>query len=660
MNIKITYDWLLEYLDTDATPADLQKYLSLCGPSVERVTKVGDDYVLEIEITSNRIDMASVFGIAQEAQAILPQFGKRAKLKQNPLKELQFKNLNSKTGKDLLQIEIKRLNLCSRFSAIVLSNVKVEKSPDFISKRLELCGIKSINNVVDISNYLMLSLGQPTHIFDYDQVKKSLMILRESNKGEKIITLDDKQLALPGGDIVIEDGGGRLIDLCGIMGGLNSAVTSKTKSIVLFVQTYNKQKIRHTSMTTGQRSMASTYFEKGIDEERVEPTLVYGLTLLSEYADALPSSPLYDIYPKPYSPKKISVAVDNIAHSLGVTISDNQIKQILNNLGFSVSGDKILQITVPSFRKYDIEIKEDIIEEVARIYGYHNLPDRIAPFAYVPIPKDIENLFSLQQKVRTFFKNHGFHEVVNYSMISKDQIENFGFETKDHLQISNPISEELKYLRTSLFPSLIKNIKDNEGKRDQLNFFEIAKIYLPQAKDLPQEIYKLSIATNTNFFQLKGIIETLFNELNIVDYKIQKGNILIFVPGIQANILQKNSLVGSFGQLKLDAQHKFGLKKPLFLAGIRFHFLAENYRVVAPYKQITPYAVIKLDLTAKIPNFDQFKQEAFKTSVLLKEIELLDKYKENVTLRFFFSSNTRNITEEEAKNELAKIEKLLK
>ena len=306
MNIKITHNWLLEYLETDATPQEIQKYLSLSGPSVESVTKVGNDYVYDIEVTSNRIDMASVFGIAQETQAILPQFGKKAKLLFNPLNSYRFPVILAspvKSGtrpESLLKIKISDKKLCSRFTAIILDNIKISPSPEFISKRLQLCGIKSINNVVDISNYLMLSLGQPVHVFDYDKIGKATMILRESKKGEKITTLDKKEIILPGGDIVIEDGGGKIIDLCGIMGGLNSAVNEKTKKIILFVQTYNPQKIRRTSMLSGQRTVAATYFEKGLDEERVEPTTIYGVELLEKYAGAKMASQIYDIYPNPF------------------------------------------------------------------------------------------------------------------------------------------------------------------------------------------------------------------------------------------------------------------------------------------------------------------------------------------------------------------------
>ncbi len=213
MNIRITYNWLLDYLDTNADPYEIQKYLSLCGPSIERVEKVDDDYVFDIEITSNRVDSASVFGIALEAQAILPQFGKKAILRENPLKKYRFDLLPSNQAVAPLKINITDAVLCPRFTTIVL-DVQVKDSPDLIKKRLQLCNIKSINNVIDISNYLMLSLGQPTHVFDYDKIEKQTMILRRSRKGEQIITLDKKLIVLPGDDIVIEDGARRLIDLC--------------------------------------------------------------------------------------------------------------------------------------------------------------------------------------------------------------------------------------------------------------------------------------------------------------------------------------------------------------------------------------------------------------------------------------------------------------
>lgn len=676
MNIKITYNWLLEYLDTDADPYELQKYLSLCGPSVERVEKAGDDYVLDIEITSNRVDMASVFGIAQEALAILPQFGKKAKLKQNPLEEFKFKshpewNEGSDNKSDsspdvrrdqndnVLNVRINDPKLCPRFTALVLSNVKINKSPDLIRKRLQLCGVKSINNVIDISNYLMLSLGQPTHIFDYDKINDQIMIVRESKKGEKITTLDGKKIILPGKDIVIEDGKGALIDLCGIMGGINSSVTEKTKNVVLFVQTYEKKHIRKTSMLTGQRTMAATYFEKEMDEERVEPALVYGVDLLQKYAGATISSQLYDLYPNPYKQKSISLSRDDIERFIGVELDKDKIEKTLHNLGFGV---KIIKnnfiVKVPSWRKDDVLIKEDVIEEIARIYGYHNLPVNLPSPAYVRRSPEIDSLFEIQHKIKVFFKQLGLHEAINYSMISEKMIQNMNLDPAHHLRLSNTISEELLYMRTSLLPSLVKNIKDNQGKRPTLRFFEIAKVYYPQKSELPKEIYKVAVAINTSFSDIKGIAEALLRELNISEYETKLAKIHIFSKNEVVDFVVKGKVVGSVGRLATELQYKNGLKKTVYLASFDLLSLVENAKTISKFRPINPYAVIKLDLTLSIKVYSDFVSKAKNLSPYLQKVELIDSFKDKKTVRLYFSSHERNLTEKEAQAEMEKIKKL--
>lgn len=622
MNIKITHQWLLDYLNTDANPDEIQKYLSLSGPSIERIEPFGDDVIYDIEIISNRIDTASVIGIAQEATAILPRFNKKIQLKLNPFEKYRFSNIKTES-KENLEIIIKQPNLCSRFTAIILDQVKIASSPEFIKHRLQAAGIKVINNVVDISNYLMITLGQPVHIFDFDQIKGRKMIMREAKKGEKIITLDGNEVILNGGDIVIEDGEGRLIDLCGIMGGLNSSVTNKTKRILLFVQTYNKEKIRKTVMTTGVRTVAATYFEKGLDEERVEPTLVYGVELLEKHAKARPISQVFDIYPNPYLPKKIETTFDFISQKIGLEIDKKTIISILSDLNFKpkVMEDNVI-VEVPFYRKYDISIPEDIVEEIARIYGYNNLPNRLSPPALVIQPEEYDQLFNLSLKIKNFLKHLGLNEVINYSMISKEMIEEWGLEIKNHLRIKNTISKEIEYLRISLLSSLYKNIKDNQGRREKLKFFEIAKVYLPKKDDLPQEVYRLGIAVNTDYFDLKGIIEALISELHIDNLNYQ--------------IIEKNNV---------------------YLVEIDFEELIKKYRILPKYTPINPYAVIKLDKTFHLSpklTFEKIINKA-KQSPLFQKLEVIDLYQNRLTVRFYFSSTQRNITEEEAKKELEKI-----
>lgn len=623
MNIKITYNWLLDYLDTDATPDQIREYLALCGPSVESVEKIGDDYVFDIEITSNRIDTASVIGVAQEAQAILPMFGKKAKLKLNPLVNLKFDQVKTGSGFDL-KVDIKNPDLVSRFTSLIFDQVEIGDSPKFIQDRLKLAGVKVINNVVDISNYLMITLGQPIHMFDYDKIADHHMIVRESKKGEKLVTLDEKEIVLPGGDIVIEDGSGKLIDLCGIMGGLNSAISAKTKRVLLFVQTYNKSKIRKTTMTTGQRTIAATFFEKGLDEERVVATTVSASQLLEKYCHAKIVSKIQDIYPKKTPEKNLKFNILIFEKIIGVSLGQDIIKKILTNLGFVVkfTGD-VIEVKIPVWRLNDIDIPEDIIEEVARVYGYHNIPSKLQPAVYVEQPKEMEQIFVFQNRIKTFLKHLGLNEVINYSMISKTMIEDSGLKTENHLHLSNSLSEDIEFLRTSLLPSLSKNIKENRGKKETLKLFEIAKVYLPKKGELPNEIYKVGIATSTSYFDLKGIIEAIYKELNIIG---------LVLPEIVE-------------------------KEDCFITELDFVTLIENCKLVPTYKPLHPYAIIKLDKTFEVGPSNTYKilSEKAKNSELLKKIEVVTIYQNKLTLRFYYSSSERNITEEEAKSELAKI-----
>jgi len=631
MNIKITYNWLLEYLQTDADPYEIQKYLSLCGPSIERVEKMDDDFVFDIEITSNRVDSASVFGIAQECAAILPTFGKKAILKINTLERYTFKEIHGDSARHDVELEIKILgdNLASRVSAVVLSNIEIGESPQFMKDRLAMCDTKSINNVVDISNYLMLALGQPNHTFDYDKIKDHTLSIRESKKGEKVKTLDEKVIELPGGDIVIEDGSGNLTDLAGIMGGYDSMVTSATKNVLLLLETYDPAKIRKTSMTTGQRTVAATYFEKGLDPQRIEPTLAYGVELLEKYCGGQIVSRVIDVYPKPVKPKIISVSVMNIETLIGAPIETATMREILENLGFSVTvhGGEI-EVTVPSYRAADIEVWQDIAEEVARMYGYHNLKSIVQSTRSQNRNTAQENYDKYELRAKYFLKHAGLCEVYNYSMISKKMIEKFGFDPKDHLKLQNTISQNIEYMRIHLVPSLVENILQNKGKRDDLSFFEIAKTYKKRVGDLPEETRYLAIATNQSYSWLKGVLAGLFKELNIDEYSFGE--------------VEKNDDICAF---ELD-----------------FEELIECARPIPSYRPINPYSVVKLDLTYTTDPkhlFENIKSKAFKISPLLLSIDVISTFKNKVTLRFEFARTDQNITEKEAKEELEKIKELV-
>lgn len=634
MNIKITHNWLLEYLETDATPYEIQNYLSLCGPSVESITKTGDDYIYDIEITSNRIDTASVIGIAREAHAILNRFGIKAKLKNISAPK------PSKTS-NLLPLTITDDNkLCFRIVSVVMDNIVIKQSPQYIKDRLEAVGIRSLNNIIDITNYVMIEYGHPTHVMDYDRIKTGKLIIRNAKNGESSVTLDDKKHQLSDQDVIADDGTDRIVDLLGIMGCQNSVVTTNTKRVVLFIESNNPHIIRHTSMKLGIRTVAASYDEKQVDSELTGVALYRLIQLFKELAEAKIASKLIDIYHKPKKTKSVSINESDFERLIGVKIPKKELIEILSNLEFKLISDKnnLLTFLVPSYRSHDIDIKEDLIEEVARIYGYNNIPSVLQPVVYVDQPKDMEDIFVFQNKIKLFLKHLGLNEVINYSMISKSMIQDSGLKIEDHLRLSNSISEDIEYMRISLLPSLYKNVKDNSEKARYntapgLRLFEIGKVYLPKKGELPDEIYKVGIAINTDYFDLKGIIEAIYKELNIEDPSIRQ--------------------LADFGMTEIKIEEKDGV----FMTEIDLLKLINLSKPFPKYKPLHPYAVIKLDKTFEIgPNSTyEVKRRLAEQSKLLQKIELISLFENKMTLRFYYSSNLRNITEDEAKEELGKI-----
>ncbi|MFH0773005.1 MAG: phenylalanine--tRNA ligase subunit beta [bacterium] len=655
MNIKITHNWLLDYLETDATPEEIQKYLSLCGPSIERIDEVDGETVYDIEITSNRVDTASVLGVAREAAAILPQFGKRAKLKKKAFATPVIPGTT-------IPITISDPNtVCRRVLGIVLEVGGVAESPAYISKRLLATDMRSLNNVVDVTNYVMTEIGHPTHVFDYDRISTHKLILRHAKKGEVIVTLDEKKYILDETDIVIDDGAGRVIDLPGIMGTANSVVTKDTKRILFFIESNDPVSIRKTSMRYGIRTMASTINEKNPDPELALTALLRGIELYKEVAGARPLSPIIDIYPKKVHTIEIQTSKSFIDAKVGVEIPMKTIVSILTNLDFTVkvTENDRLTITVPTHRVSDVVIPEDIVEEVARVYGYYAIPSVLQPPSYVTQPKETELLFQYQYVVKSYLKHKGYTEVMNYSAVSKELLHQFGIEKQEHLSITNSISEDIKYLRQSLIPSLVKNIKQNEGFLDKIRIFEIAKTYIPEAKGLPLEEFKLCVAVNTSLEDLKQIIFGLFDELHIEVGILQTGGGChpFFLSTVEGHIVVGKTLFGSFGQVKPALCRNVGVEKPVFAAELSFKNLMQTARVMPDYKSFSQYAHITYDITLKKnTQFSQMKRNAFSASQKLISVTPISNYHESITLRLEFTDHSRNILEEEVKKEVKAIQ----
>lgn len=634
MDILVPDNWLKDYLKTKAKPQDIAKYLSLCGPSVERIVGTSSSPVYSIEVTTNRIDSASIYGIAREASVILPRFGVKAALtKLNPKSKL---TLSKKV--DYLDAKVDS-NLCPRFSAILIKNVKIGESPKWLRERLVQVGVRPINNIVDISNYIMHDLGHPLHTFDYDKIGGHKMILRESKKGEKITTLDGKTHSLPGGDIVIEDSK-KLIDLAGIMGGANSAVDENTKNVLVFVQTYNPSKIRKTSMALAQRTEAATLFEKGVDAEGVEVALRHAVDMFVNLTQGQPAKKALDIYPNPYKPKKVEVTIGFINKRLGVELDKSEIIKILSSLGFGVSAKgNLITAEVPSFRSHDVEIPEDIVEEVARIYGYHNLPSELMTGA---IPNKLpDSPFEFEIKVKRILKELRGIEVYNLSLLSAD------FAGKNALRLKNPLGADTEYLRTSLMPSLVKSAEENSGYKDKFHLFEMANIYLPHnGQELPkEEIMLAGIFSNYAFREAKGIIETLLSLLNIT-YKFEVEDKMHFLPNHYLSVKSKGTKIGGFGELENGPMYYEFPVLDLRKASVEY----------PKYKPAPKYPPQIEDLTFIFPP----KSKIGEVVNAFSNIELTDIFEDAYTFRVWYSDPDKTLTDSDVEKLRTKIVNLVK
>jgi phenylalanyl-tRNA synthetase beta chain len=617
MDIIISNNWLKDYLKTTASPKAIAQNLSLSGPSVDKIEKKGNDFLYHIEITTNRVDTASIYGVAREAAAILPRFNMQAKFL--PLRTKSKQSFSRKVKYLDVKIDAK---LCPRFAAVLIKDIKIKPSPGHIKKRLMAVGVRPINNIVDISNYIMHEIGQPVHTFDYDKIRGSKMILRASKKGEKLTTLDGKTHKLPGGDIVIEDGDGRLIDLAGIMGGQNSAVDSKTKNVLLFVQTYNPINIRKTYMSLAQRTEAAVLFEKGLDTELVSLGIKRGIDLFTELTGGKPENKILDVYPKPYKARKVTATLAFIEEGLGIELSKSEITKYLSLLGFETSWKgNTLETLVPSFRARDIFLAEDLLEEIARLYGYHNLPSTLMTGA---IPDSLPNApFRFEDNIKNLLSGWGGIETYTLSMVPENSVE------KGALKLRNPLGKGSSFMRTSLMPSLIKVVKTNTGEKEPFHLFEIANVYLPRKNMLPNEKMMLAgIFANTSYRKAKGIIEALLGKLNAkVRFVAEDGK---GFSASKRNTIKSNNI--KIGQLGI-------LEEGYVYYDFDISLLKDISQAIAPYTQIPKYPAQIEDMTlilppkTKVGDVVTFVKSSHKNLV---KVELVNIYKDTHTFRFWY------------------------
>lgn len=630
MNIKILDSTLRKYLKTKATPKEIAEKLSLTSVSVDKVEKINDDFLYEIEITTNRPDLFSVLGIAKEATAILPQFEIDAKYTPPKLTNNQIKT------KFPIEI-INDSKLVNRVLAVVM-DVKIKDTPKEIKDFLEASNIRSLNNVIDITNYVMRVIGHPSHVFDFDRLNTKRLLIRQAKKDEIITTLDEKIYTLLGNEIIATNDKDIIVDLLGIMGISNSVVTEKTKRIMFFIDNNKPQYIREASMNLGIRTEAAILNEKNIDPNTAMDAMLFGISLFEEIASGKQISEILDIYPNKVASKKIKVSLEKINKIVGVDIKKEKSCEILQSLGFEVKlENNSIFVTVPSQRLNDIEIEEDIIEEIARVYGYENLPSILPPLANKSY--SFVNNFYWEKRVKEALKYWGFNECYTYSFVSEDMYEG---PTNEAIAVNNPLTEDFTYMRNSLIPSLLKVVSENK-KRDEIKIFELANVYLRKENKLPEEILTLSAVIkkkSVSFYEIKGLIEQLLFDLGI------------------KNIIFKSSEKNAIGSSLYINKIHFGeieiLDNDLIDFELNFNTILNHVTSKKEYKSFAKYPPIIEDLSVVIDSkisTENIIEKIKSQSKLITDVSLNDTYLATRTFRVIYQDLEKNLT----KDDVAKI-----
>lgn len=600
--LSIPSQYVEEYKKDGIYILDHQDSFEL-GMDVAEVLGV-NDALIEFEITSNRPDCRSIIGIAREAAITLGTELKLPEIKVNGCsEEMQF------------EIDI-QTDLCKRYCGKVVKDVKVGPSPYWMQRRLIEAGMRPINNIVDITNYVMLELGQPLHAFDLDDIKYNKMIVKCANEGEKFTTLDGVERTLTS-DMLVIGNQDKTLDLAGIMGGENSEIKNETIAIFLEGASFAKENIRATSKKLGLRTEASSRFEKGIDVNLAEMAVNRAAQLIEELECGRVLNNMLDYYPNKEEVQKLTVNPQRINKLLGVNVSIEQFINILENLEFKcnlVASDK-LELEVPSFR-LDITEDADILEEIARIYGYEKIP-----------AADLEGnatagVKSENQKFIDTVKNNaiavGLNEILTYSFVSPRGVDKINLpqndEKRNFVKIINPLGEETSVMRTTLIPNMLNVISTNVShKVESVSAFECGNTFTPQ-DGLPVETKKFAAAMygkDVDFFSLKGVVETILNNVGFDGYEIEPETTnSTFHPGRCAKVVYNNIYIGTFGELHPDVIENYNLGQRVYVSEINVDLVFENLIKVKKYSPLPKYPSTSRDIALIV-----------KDEVIVKQIE---------------------------------------
>ena len=643
------------------------------GEEVKKLLEI-EDVIFDINVTANRSDCQSILGLAREVAAVL---GKPLKMP-----SLTYSVSNDLSTVKTVDVTVKASDLCPRYISHLVKDIKIEESPLWLKRRLFSMGIRSINNIVDITNYVLTEIGQPMHAFDLNDLSDNTLVVRRAYDSEKIVTLDEKEFSLNQNNLVICDNN-KPVALAGVMGGLNSGIKNDTVSVLFESATFARDNVRKTSRALGQRSDSSARFEKGVDLYSVEIGMNRALNLIDTLKCGTIACDRYDICSGDLSNKVINTTISKVNGVLGIDVPTNVIENILISLGFGVKidGDN-LSVTVPLYRE-DMESYPDIAEEIIREYGYSHIEPSLLKTSSIT-NGGLTDAQKKEAELKNLLVGYGFNEIISYSFVSEKEYDLYGLDknSDEHkfIKLINPIGEDMAVMRTSLLPSIVRAVAYNlNRKNEEGKLFEFAKVYNPKnlpLSELPVEKQKLSIASfgkSENFFTLKGVVEGLAEVFCAgKDVRFENVNCQYLHPTRSANLVIDNIVVGCFGQLHPILSEKLGIDKPVFCGEFDYENLSKNFNEKIVFAPISKFPTVERDIALLVDENQTCQDliDCIKSSggEFLKKVKLFDIYqgdqvekgKKSIAFNLLFSSLDRTLVVEEIDNTIQNILKALR
>jgi len=567
---------------------------TVVGKNIKEVLLNLDKAVIDFEITSNRPDCLSVIGIARETAATLNTEYK--------MPELNYSCKSTDNINNEIKVEIKD-SLCRRYMARGVKNVKIEKSPAWLEERLLQAGVRPINNIVDITNFVMLELGQPMHAYDKREITSGSIVVEKAEGNEKFTTLDEVERDLNSDILTIKDGE-NIVGLAGIMGGLDSEVKEDTSEIIFEAANFDGTNIRVSSQKLNIRTEASGRFEKDLDPNLVEMAMNRACNLIEQLGAGEVMEGTIDIYDNPVKEHSVEVDTNWINSFLGLNLSKEDMKSYLDRLELNteILGDKLI-VNVPTFRT-DINIREDVAEEIVRIYGYNNVPSTNLKVSSVRTGR-YRNQIIKDIALDTLLAC-GLNEAITYSFVSPKVFDKILLPEESILRravaIRNPLGEDYSIMRTTTVPSMMEALARNYSRNNEIvRLFEIGRVYIPaeEADKIPEEknIITVGLYGNADYLDLKGVVENIIETLGIknVNYEREIEN-PSFHPGKTAKVTVKNKVIGTLGEIHPDVSENYGVDTACYIAEIDFDFIVENAVIERKYKPLPKFPAVTRDM----------------------------------------------------------------